>query len=187
MGGIGCFMVCFVLAVEHVGYKFTMLVGIAIEIPFALGEAVLGVEAVLVRSWRDLQVQIVILLQICFLFIVRNFDIFSPQVLAYLPLLLLVALYWVVPESVRWLLSHGRVEEAREIIERAARENNKKVPVHLMRPSDMSEIELDSNKDNRDAASAQATVMDLFRTRVILFRTLNMCYQVQQKKWNSVC
>jgi len=157
MGGIGCFMVCFVLAVEHVGFKFTMLVGIAIEIPFALGEAVLGVEAVLVRNWRDL------------------------QVLAYLPLLLLVALYWVVPESVRWLLSHGRVEEAKEIIERAARENNKKVPVHLMRPSDMSEIELDSNKDNRDAAAAEVTVLDLFRTRVILFRTLNMCYQ-----WFSV-
>ena len=51
-------MVCFVLAVEHVGFKFTMLVGIAIEIPFALGEAVLGVEAVLVRNWRDLQVLI---------------------------------------------------------------------------------------------------------------------------------
>ena len=105
--------------------------------------------------------------------------------LAYLPLLLLVGLYWVVPESVRWLLSHGRVEEAKEIIERAARENNKKVPVHLMQTSDMSEIELDSNKDNRDAAAAQVTVMDLFRPRVILFRTLNMCYQVQLRKWNS--
>ena len=57
MGGIGCFMVCFVLAVEHVGYKFTMLIGIAIEIPFALGEALLGVEAYLVRDWRSLQVQ----------------------------------------------------------------------------------------------------------------------------------
>ena len=102
--------------------------------------------------------------------------------LAYLPLLLLVGLYWVVPESVRWLLSHGRVEEAKEIIERAARENNKKVPVHLMMTSDMSEIELDSNKDNRDAAAAQVTVMDLFRPRVILFRTLNMCYQVQQRE-----
>ena len=56
MGGIGCFMVCFVLAVEHVGYKFTMLIGIAIEIPFALGEALLGVEAYLVRDWRSLQV-----------------------------------------------------------------------------------------------------------------------------------
>ena len=67
MGGIGCFMVCFVLVVEHVGFKvadelglgdqlltmiyfqFTMLVGIAIEIPFAIGEAVLGVEAYLIR------------------------------------------------------------------------------------------------------------------------------------------
>ena len=56
MGGIGCFMVCFVLAVEHVGFKFTMLIGIAIEIPFALGEAVLGIEAFIVRDWRVLQV-----------------------------------------------------------------------------------------------------------------------------------
>ena len=56
MGGIGCFMICFVLAVEHVGFKFTMLIGIAIEIPFALGEAVLGIEAFIVRDWRSLQI-----------------------------------------------------------------------------------------------------------------------------------
>ena len=56
MGGIGCFMVCFVLAVEHVGFKFTMLIGIAIEIPFALGEAILGIEAFIVRDWRSLQI-----------------------------------------------------------------------------------------------------------------------------------
>ena len=49
-----------------------------------------------------------------------------------------------------------------------------------MLTSDMSEIELDSHKDNRDAA--QVTVRDLFRPRVILFRTLNMCYQVQQRE-----
>ena len=56
MGGMGCFMVSFVLAVEHVGYKFTMLVGIAIEIPFALGQAVLGIEAFIFRDWRILQI-----------------------------------------------------------------------------------------------------------------------------------
>ena len=155
MGGIGCFMVCFVLAVEHVGYKFTMLVGIAIEIPFALGEAVLGVEAVLVRHWRGL------------------------QVLAYLPLLLLLATYWAVPESVRWLVTRGRTQEAKEIIRRAARENKKEVPHHLLDQADMSEIDLGTkpaqNKDNQTV-----TVLDLFRPRAILFRTLNMCYQVRQ-------
>ena len=56
MGGIGCYMVSFVLAVEHVGFKYTMLVGIAIEIPFAIGEAILGIEAVIARDWRSLQI-----------------------------------------------------------------------------------------------------------------------------------
>ena len=72
VGAIGSFMVCFVLAVEHVGFKvtkahsiqsqtfqlerlykynfqFTMLIGIAIEMPFALGEMLLGLEVILLE------------------------------------------------------------------------------------------------------------------------------------------
>ena len=56
MGGIGCFMVTFVLAVEFVGPKYTMIIGIAIEIPFAMGEMLLGLEAYLIRDWITLQV-----------------------------------------------------------------------------------------------------------------------------------
>ena len=33
-----------------------MLIGIAIEIPFALGEALLGVEAYFIRDWTTLQI-----------------------------------------------------------------------------------------------------------------------------------
>ena len=125
MGGIGCFMVCFVLAVEHVGFKFTMLVGIAIEIPFALGEALLGIEAVIVRNWRGL------------------------QILAYLPLLVLLGLYWLVPESTRWLIGQGRLEEAKKNIERAARENKRKVPYHLLKTAEMSEVDLGNDEAPR--------------------------------------
>ena len=53
---MGCFMVSFVLAVEHVGSRFTSLVGVLIEIPFALGQLVLGAEAFFVRDWRALQI-----------------------------------------------------------------------------------------------------------------------------------
>ena len=159
MGGIGCFMVCFVLAVEHVGFKFTMLIGIAIEIPFALGEAVFGIEAFLVRDWRSL------------------------QILAYLPLLVLVGLKWLVPESPRWLISNGRLEEAKAIVEAASKANNKQVPHHLLKESEMEEIDLNNVKSTKETEPAEKkmTVMDLFRPMKIGVRTLNMCFQ-----WFSV-
>ena len=163
MGGIGCFMVCFVLAVEHVGFKFTMLIGIAIEIPFALGEAVFGIEAFLVRDWRSL------------------------QILAYLPLLVLVGLKWLVPESPRWLISNGRLEEARTIVETAFKANNKQVPHHLLQESEMEEIDLNdlnvkTTKETEPGnVTEKITVLDLFRPMKIGVRTVNMCFQ-----WFSV-
>ena len=36
--------------------QYTMLIGIAIEIPFALGEALLGIEAYFIRDWTTLQI-----------------------------------------------------------------------------------------------------------------------------------
>ena len=77
-------------------------------IPFALGEVVLLVEALLVRDWRGL------------------------QLLAHLPLLLLLGLGWAVPESVRWLVARGRAQEARDIVRSAARENRRPLPAHLL-------------------------------------------------------
>ena len=55
MGGMGCFMISFVVCVECVGVKFTMLVGILIEIPFAIGELLLGLEAYFLRDFFSLQ------------------------------------------------------------------------------------------------------------------------------------
>ena len=52
-----------------------------INIPFALGELLLGLEAWLVRDWVDL------------------------QLVAHAPVLALTSLAWLCPESVRWLLT----------------------------------------------------------------------------------
>ena len=56
MGGIGAFVTAFVLAVEHAGSRFTMVLGVAIMIPFSMGEVALGLAAYLVRDWRLLQI-----------------------------------------------------------------------------------------------------------------------------------
>ena len=49
-----------------------MLIGIAIEIPFALGEALLGVEAYFIRDWTTLQ-NVAYLPLLCEHFVFRSY------------------------------------------------------------------------------------------------------------------
>ena len=88
-----------------------------------------------------------------------------------------------MPESIRWLISNGRTEEAKKIIERAAKENKKAVPYHLFRNADLSEIDLDKDRDTKEPKHVEqkVTVLDLFRPRIIFVRTINMCFQVNGK------
>ena len=104
IGGMALFMVTFVICVEYVGVKYTMLTGIVIEIPFALGELILGLEAYLIRDWVTL------------------------QLVAHLPIFALLGLYFLVPESPRWLIAVGRTEEAKVIIQKGAEINGRTLP-----------------------------------------------------------
>lgn len=45
-------------AIEFIGAKYRTFVGIMIETPFALGEAMTGVLAYFIRDWRYLQLAI---------------------------------------------------------------------------------------------------------------------------------
>jgi len=149
LGNIGMFMSAFVLSVEHVGYKFTMLIGIAYGIPFALGEAIHGLQAFLLRDW------------------------FPLQIVAYSPIILAVGLYYVVPESTRWLLAHGKLDEAKKNIRDACNTNGRQIPSRLLEAIDaprLSEITIQTQKN-------KLNVLDLFKTKEIFFRTANMAFQ----------
>ena len=84
-GNIAIFVVAFVIAVEYSGEKFTMFIGIVIAIPFAIGELILGLEAYYIRDWVTL------------------------QTVSCVPWVILIPLLWfLVPESPRWLIANGR-------------------------------------------------------------------------------
>jgi hypothetical protein len=101
-----------------------MLIGIAIEIPFALGEALLGIEANLSMTG-----QIVAYLPFLCENILQIFILINTVSIV----LVLLGLYWLVPESPRWLIGSGRLEEAKQIIEKAAKANGRETPTHLFK------------------------------------------------------
>ena len=85
MGGLGTYVVAFVIIIEYSGLKFTMFVGIVIAMPFALGELLLGIEAIYIRDWKTL------------------------QIVSSLPWIVLVPMIWfLLPETPRWLIAKKR-------------------------------------------------------------------------------
>ena len=104
MGGIGLFITAFVLSMEFIGPNYRTLCGIAIEIPFALGELYLVLLAYFVREWRQLQLLIGIPFLGFFLYLIK------------------------LPESIRWCLTKGKVEKARETLKQLAKMNGAKPP-----------------------------------------------------------
>ena len=78
--------------------------------------------AYLVPDWRDMQVSGFFTQFSSFeLSHLPNFPIIPYQLIFSVPLVLLYSAYWVFPESSRWLLANGRVEEAEDIVREIAR------------------------------------------------------------------
>ena len=86
--GISLWTTLYVYMMEMVGGKWKTYLGIGFEFPWALAYSVLPGIAYAQRNWRNLQLIISV------------------------PPVILLFVYWFVPESPRWLISQGRQEEA---------------------------------------------------------------------------
>ena len=99
LGSIGVFAIPFTLNVELVGNKYKTIAGLLYQTPFALGEIVIGLIAIGVRDYRWFQTALAI------------------------PCVAMLGLYFIIPESPRWLIKKGKYKEAQKIIKSAAKFN----------------------------------------------------------------
>ncbi|XP_043925125.1 solute carrier family 22 member 5 isoform X1 [Protopterus annectens] len=136
LGQISNYVAAFVLGSEILGdsvrIKYSTL-GVCLF--YAFGYIALPAFAYFIRDWKMLLLAIA------------------------LPGLLYVPLWWFVPESPRWLLSQGRVQEAETIIRKAAKQNGITPPDVIFEQEELEDI--------KDKTEQTHNILDLVKTRNI--------------------
>ncbi|XP_050818662.1 solute carrier family 22 member 5-like [Gopherus flavomarginatus] len=139
MGQISNYVAAFVLGTEILGKTVRIIFcTLGVCIFYAVGYMLLPLFAYFIRDWRMLLLALT------------------------LPGLLCIPLWWVVPESPRWLISQGRVQEAEIIIRKAANTNGITAPDVIFDPME----EMTSQKQETH------NILDLVRTKNIRFVTI---------------
>jgi len=139
MGQVGVFQTCFVLGVELVGKSKRVFCGIIIEFFFVFGELALGLIAWALRDWRKL-------------------------VLAYtIPSFLFLLYHFILPKSIRWLITNKKYVEAERELAKVAKWNN-------VEP--LTRDELKNYEKLEDEGEERESILDLVRRPKLLSRLL---------------
>ncbi|VVD00493.1 unnamed protein product [Leptidea sinapis] len=140
----GTMVTSFVLTMELIGTRFRATVGILYQIPFNFGHLLLPFFGYFFRNWSHFQLAIS------------------------MPSILFMSYYYLLPESPRWLLTVGRVDDAVKIMETAAKRNGR--ATEGIRSS-IQKMMAGSTKDTKEHS-----FIDLFRTPRLRSRTIAICF-----------
>ncbi|KAM8708242.1 hypothetical protein ACLKA7_015244 [Drosophila subpalustris] len=143
--GSTLFPTAFLLAIELVGPKRRVAAATIITIFYALGEAFLGILASQIQNWRWLL-----------------------RVL-YAPAILQILFLWILPESVRWLLSQGQEQRAASVLRRAAKINKRPLPEDQLN-------ELIANNQTKLLQANESQYPIRRAARFFIWRIANCCF-----------
>lgn len=136
--GLGGAIVClFIMATEYVGPGHRAMAGTFTWYFWTGALMMIALLAYLVRDWRKL------------------------SMITSAPGLVLIVFWILVPESVRWLMTHGKIAQAEKILKRVAKINRKEMP----------DDTLGLPRDQK-GAQQEAGFTDLFRTRSMTKKTI---------------
>jgi OCT family organic cation transporter-like MFS transporter 4/5 len=140
----GVFLVSYVLAMESVGPKYRVIAGTLCQYYYTFGMFVMAFVAYFLNyDWKLLQLVLTA------------------------PTVLFLSYWWIVPESVRWMIRKGKYDEAKAQIETMAAENKAELPPGLV--DDM--ITAYKEEDVKTGAKT-ASILDLLTHMNMLKKSL---------------
>ena len=148
----GVFLVSYVLAMEMVGPKYRVIAGTLCQYYYTFGFFVMALIAYFLNhNWQLLQIVLTV------------------------PTVVFVSYWWVMPESVRWLIRKGRYEQAKKQIKEVAEENRV-----LMTDSDLEDMisvaEAEQKREEEERSNKSVGFFDLFRTPNMRVKTLTLFF-----------
>ncbi|XP_012216621.1 organic cation transporter protein [Linepithema humile] len=129
----GVFLVAYVIALEMVGPKKRLVAGVGCQLFFTTGYILTAGFAYFITDWRMLQIAITV------------------------PSIAFLLYWWFIPESARWLLTKGRHQEAKDLLQRASLENGVEMP------SETLDTLLNNNSEDSKPDMRKPSLFDLFR------------------------
>ncbi|XP_075169516.1 organic cation transporter protein isoform X2 [Haematobia irritans] len=157
VGTSGVYPLAFIIGVEMVGPRRREMSSIVLNYFYAIGEAFVGLAAWLLHDWQLLQYALSV------------------------PPLFFMGYYWLVPESVRWLIARNKKERAGEIIRKAAEVNRKELSLSLMENFKTTKCDEDSTEESNgslkeDKSEIWMAVKEVFKSKTLLVRYVIMLY-----------
>ncbi|XP_077997398.1 organic cation transporter protein-like [Glandiceps talaboti] len=150
----GVVFTAYAYVIEWTAPSKRAFIGNMLAVAFAIGHMTTALLAFLIRDWRLLQAAISI----------------PPAVL------LILCPLRVLPESPRWLLSHGHVNEMDVIIRRAALENETFLPNSYFYDLQSSKILSLSKLKQHKRSNRKHGILDLCRWPKLRLATINIMY-----------
>ncbi|XP_037038412.1 solute carrier family 22 member 3-like [Bradysia coprophila] len=131
-----CYTIMYILALEYVGSKWrTFVANMCTAIYFAAGALLMPWIALWISNWRTL------------------------SIVLSAPLMVAVFTPWIVPESIRWLISQNRMTKAKRIIRHIERVNKRHID-----PKVFQNFIESCRRRNETNKNQKYHLLDLFRT-----------------------
>lgn len=145
-----------------VGPQKREMSGIVLNYFYSVGEAIVGLLFWLYPNWVALQLMVSV------------------------PPLLFIGYYWIVPESVRWLLARKDYTKARKIIKKAAHVNGVELSEHIIQSFELKSPTHSENVRKLDSTVyIKCSTTSSLRT-VFIFEFSNILFCRKRKKGNNL-
>ena len=140
---IGIFLNAFTISIELVDIKYRQYLGLLINVPFAIGLMFVPMMAYFIQDWSLLQLTLA-----CIGMAVTILGFF-------------------MPESPRWLLAKGKIDEVKYVLEKGAKINKRTIPEELI-------LQLEQQPQSEEVK--KLGFFSLFKGRAVLVNTLVMAF-----------